>query len=518
MLERIKAFLARCGEIWQGQSRVKKIAWISSLISLLVVAGVVTYLTTRVQYGVLFTDLSDADAGSVAETLKSENIPYKLGDNGKTILIPQNKVNQTRIDLAVDNKLPDSSTGFELFDSTSVMTTDEDRKVMYQRAVTGELEQAIASLNEVQKAKVMLVMPSQSVFSDSGSSKKAKASIVLTLKSGGISGEAVQGIRSLTTGAVEGLTQDNVKIVDSNGNLLTSSGGSSSSSGYNTKYMRIKKAYEATMEAKVKKLLAPIYGSNKIRVSIDLNLNFDAIENKTTTYSNPSIRSEEEQSTGSGASSASGESANNATNETASSSSSDNGSYSRTVNNELNTQVTKTISAPGAINRMTASVVVDGNISQTDQEKIQSVIQSAVGYNQGRGDTINIQGIDFAKKNKASSSKKKKKAAKNSFIWVYIVAAIGILVVIGAVVFTVMRIRKNRNDEYYDDYDVTAEADTVEKTSSATTDAATVEDSKPKIDLEKRQKKVEEDENAKKFADEHPEVVAELLKAWMKEK
>ncbi|MDC7953976.1 flagellar basal-body MS-ring/collar protein FliF [Liquorilactobacillus mali] len=516
MLERIKAFLARCGEIWQGQSRVKKIAWISSLVSLLVVAGVVAYLTTRVQYGVLFTDLSDADAGSVAETLKSEDIPYKLGDSGKTILIPQDKINQTRIDLAVDNKLPDSSTGFELFDSTSVMTTDEDRKVMYQRAVTGELEQAIASLNEVQKAKVMLVMPSQSVFSDSSSNKKAKASIVLTLKSGGISGEAVQGIRSLTTGAVEGLTQDNVKIVDSNGNLLTNSGGSNSSSGYNTKYMRIKKAYEATMEKKVKKLLTPIYGANKIRVSIDLNLNFDAIENKTTTYSNPSIRSEEEQTTGSGAA-ASGESANSATNETASSSSSDDGSYSRTVNNELNTQVTKTISAPGAINRMTASVIVDGDLSQTDQEKIQSVIQSAVGYNQGRGDTINIQGIDFAKKNKASSSKKKKKTAKNNFIWIYIIAAIGILVVIGAVVFTVMRIRKNRNNEYYDDYDVTAEANSVEKTSSAT-DATTVEDAKPKIDLEKRKKKVEEDENAKEFADEHPEVVAELLKAWMKEK
>ncbi|MFT9097184.1 flagellar basal-body MS-ring/collar protein FliF [Liquorilactobacillus sp.] len=516
MLERIKAFLARCGEIWQDQSRVKKVAWISSLVSLLVVIGVVTYLTTKVQYGVLFTDLSDADAGSVVETLKSEDIPYKLGDSGKTILIPQNKVDQTRIDLAVDNKLPDSSTGFELFDNTSVMTTDEDRKVMYQRAVTGELERAIESLNEVQKAKVMLVMPSQSVFSDSGNAKKAKASIVLTLKSSGISGEAVQGIRSLTTGAVEGLTQDNVKIVDNNGNLLTSSGGSNSSSGYNTKYMRIEKAYEKTMEAKVKKLLTPIYGTNKIRVSIDLSLNFDSIENKATTYSNPSIRSEEEQSTGSGAATASGESANSATNATASSSSSDAGSYSRTVNNELNTQVTKTISAPGAIKRMTTSVIVDGSLSQTDQQKIQSVIQSAVGYDQGRGDTINIQGIDFAKRNKASSSKTKKKTAKNNFIWVYLIGAAGILVVVGAIVFTVMRIRRNRNNEYYDDYDVTAEADEVKPDNNTT--EAVAEDTKPTIDLEKRKGKVAEDENAKEFAGEHPEVVAELLKAWMKEK
>ncbi|MBZ2405957.1 flagellar basal-body MS-ring/collar protein FliF [Liquorilactobacillus hordei] len=515
MLERIKAFLARCGEIWQGQSRVKKVAWISSLVSLLIVIGIVTYLTTRIQYGVLFTDLSDADAGSVVETLKSEDIPYKLGDSGKTILIPQDKVDQTRINLAVDNKLPDSSTGFELFDNTSVMTTDEDRKVMYQRAVTGELERAIESLNEVQKAKVMLVMPSQSVFSDSGNAKKAKASIVLTLKSGGISSETVQGIRSLTTGAVEGLTQDNVKIVDDNGNLLTSSGGSNSSSGYNTKYMRIKKAYESTMEKKVKKLLAPIYGANKIRVSIDLNLNFDSIENKSTKYSNPNIRSEEEQTTGNG-SAASGESANNATNATASSSSSGDGSYSRTVNNELDTQVTKTINAPGAINRMTTSVVVDGSLSQTDQEQIQNVIQSAIGYNQGRGDTINIQGIDFARKNKTSSSKTKKKTSKSNFIWIYVIGAVGVLIVIGAVVFTIMRIRKNRDTEYYDDYDVTAEEES-QKLNNTLTDPVE-EEVKPKIDLEKRKKKVTEDENAKKFAGEHPEVVAELIKAWMKEK
>lgn len=245
-------------------------------------------------------------------------------------------------------------------------------------------------------------------------------------------------------------------------------------------------------------------------------MNFDSIENKATTYSNPSIRSEEEQSTGSGAATASGESANSATNATASSSSSDAGSYSRTVNNELNTQVTKTISAPGAIKRMTTSVIVDGSLSQTDQQKIQSVIQSAVGYDQGRGDTINIQGIDFAKRNKASSSKTKKKTAKNNFIWVYLIGAAGILVVVGAIVFTVMRIRRNRNNEYYDDYDVTAEADEVKPDNNTT--EAVAEDTKPTIDLEKRKGKVAEDENAKEFAGEHPEVVAELLKAWMKEK
>lgn len=260
--------------------------------------------------------------------------------------------------------------------------------------------------------------------------------------------------------------------------FLTGSGGGNSSSGYNTKYMRIEKAYETTMEAKVKKLLTPIYGANKVRVSIDLSLNFDSIENKSTTYSNPSIRSESEESTGNDTA-ASGESANNATNATASSSSSGDGSYSRTVNNELDTQVTKTISAPGAIKRMTASVIVDDDLSETDRQRIQSIIQTAVGYNQGRGDTINVQGIDFAKRNRSTTSKTKKTAIKNNFIWVYIIGAIGILVVIGAIVFTVIRIRKNRNDEYYDDYDGTIETDEAQKTNSDVINSV-VEEVKPK--------------------------------------
>ncbi|MBM9834814.1 flagellar M-ring protein FliF, partial [Enterococcus faecalis] len=76
--------------------------------------------------------------------------------------------------------LPNTSTGFELFDDANMMTTDEDRKIMYQRAVTGELQRAIESIDAVKSAKVLLVMPEESVFSSEESAPTA--SIVLTLK------------------------------------------------------------------------------------------------------------------------------------------------------------------------------------------------------------------------------------------------------------------------------------------------------------------------------------------------
>lgn len=521
----MKDGFGRLKDRWQSQSRIKKISLSLALISIFVVIGIVYYLNTRVQYGVLFTDLSDADAGTVTKELENENVPYKLTDDGKTIMVDQTKVDQTRIDLAVDNKLPSSSTGFELFDNTNVMTTDEDRKVMYQRAVTGELERAIESLNEVQKAKVMLVTPKQSVFDDDGKEKKAKASVVLTLKGSGISDSAVQGIVALTAGAVENLSPQNVKVVDSNGQVL--SGGSSEDnqmSNYSTKYMGIKKAYEKMLEGKVNKLLQPIYGTNKLRVSVNLDLNFDSIERKMVTYNNPKIRSENVQTTGNGQgtqNTQTGEANNNASNVTGSSSSSNNnGSYSRSVNNELDTQTTKVISAPGSIRRMTSSVIVNGDLSPEDQNQIKTLISSAIGFDQNRGDAINVQGIDFVHHRKKTNDNTKTKKKKTN-TWLYVGIGAGVLVLLGAILATVLLIRrrrKNAEEEYYEDEaDVTQPE--VEETPAVQPAEPSAEEKKAKALTAKREKEQKDkDQKAKEYADKHPEEVADLLKAWMKEK
>ncbi|KRL99165.1 flagellar basal-body MS-ring/collar protein FliF [Liquorilactobacillus satsumensis] len=512
MLEKMRDRLASVKDKWQAQSRISRVSWSLALVSLLVVIGIVVYMNTRVQYGVLFSGLSDADAGTVTKELKSENVPYKLTDDGKTVMVAQDKVDQTRINLAVNNKLPNSSTGFELFDNTSVMTTDEDRKVMYQRAVTGELERAIASLNEVQKAKVMLVMPKQSVFDDSSSSKQAKASIVLTLKGSGISTQAVQGITALAAGSVENLSQQNVKVVDSDGNVLSGSGSDDSqANSYSTKYMGIQKAYEKMLADKVKKLLQPLYGSSKIQVSVNLDLNFDSIERKMTTYNNPKIRSENEQTTGN-TGTQTGETNNNASNTTAGSSSSNTGSTSRTVNNELDTETTKIISAPGSIKRMTSSVLINGNLSQENQDQIRNLVQTAVGFNQGRGDSLTIQGIDFAR-NSSSSGTTKTTKKKGSNLWLYILAAVGAVILLAGLIFTFLKLRRRDDDDEDYDLDVTQDAPTTPVAEEPVVSPA------PKKEPAKKEEKIDTaNEKAKDFAQEHPEMVADLLKAWMKEK
>lgn len=190
MNEKIKKFGENVKFRWQNLSTLKRVIFILGSLTIIAVSGSAYYLMNRTEYGVLFSNLSEQDAGTITQNLQEQNITYKLSDNGKTILVEQDKIAEYRISLAVDNKLPNSSTGFELFDNTGLMTTDEDRKIMYQRAVTGELQRAIESLSTVSKAKVLLVMPDNSVFSEK--SKDSTASVVLTLKSASISETAVQ--------------------------------------------------------------------------------------------------------------------------------------------------------------------------------------------------------------------------------------------------------------------------------------------------------------------------------------
>src|SRR5699024_1906149 len=155
---------------------------------------------------------------------EAKGMDYKLEDEGQTILIDERLVDKYRIELAVDGPMPSTSTGFEIFDSSNMMATDDDRAIMYQRAVTGELERAIGSLDSVESGKVLLNIPESSVFQNPDYQKEATASVVLQMEKNQIPEQAtIQGIAALVSGAVENLPQTNVEILDTNGILLSSS-------------------------------------------------------------------------------------------------------------------------------------------------------------------------------------------------------------------------------------------------------------------------------------------------------
>jgi len=523
-VDKVKGFFSNLGEKWSNLSRLVKIAIVTGLISILAAGGIAYYLNTRVEYAVLFSNLSDADAGTVTKDLEEQDIKYKLKDDGKTVLVDKTKVDQYRIDMAVDNKLPDSSQGYELFDDTSMMTTDEDRKIMYQRATTGELERSIGSLNDVKKAKVMLTMPDDDVFSDDAKAKKAKASVALTLKGSSISNSAVKGIVELTTGAVKGLTAENVKVVDSNGNVLADGKNDSDDlTGANSKYMQIQKQYEKQLEKKINRVLGPLAGDNKISVAVNADLDFDAMERKTTKYSNPNLRSENVQATGDQEQiqqAQTGETDDNVSNVTGDDN--NNGaSYNRTINNELDTDVTKQVSAPGAVKRLTTSIAIKGDVSGDQQSQIRSIVRSAIGYDKDRGDKVTVQALDVQKD---TPKVDKTKTDTNKVPWWYIAIPVGVIIIAGlAAFFIIRRKRRAEDEEYYDDdYDMDVTDDSPEPGPETPDDSdvqSELQPEEPKQIEEKpevKQRKAK-DQQVKDYAEENPAVTAELLKAWMKD-
>lgn len=532
-MDKVKDALEALKAKWSELSHLVKIAIVLGIISLFAIIGTVYYMNTRVEYSVLFSNLSEADAGTISQDLDSQNIKYKLADDGKTIMVDKTKVDQYRIDLAVDNKLPSSSKGFELFDSASMMTTDEDRKIMYQRALTGELENSIAALDDVDKAKVNLTIPKSDNVFDNSTSKKAKASIVLTLKGTSISKDAVQGIVALTTGAVQGLDKKNVKVVDQTGKILNKNeeDDASDSSSATSKYMKLKSQYEKQMEKKITGLIEPVVGKGKVKASVNVDLNFDAVEKKITNYSNPQIRSENVQASGKQAEikqAQTGQVNDNVDNVTGDANN-DNASYNRTVNNELNTATTKVINAPGSINRMTSSVVINGDLSAGDARNIRKLIQGALGYDKQRGDTVSVQAVNFAR---AKSTKKKtvakKPVKKTNWVLIGALIAAGVLT-LGTIIFLVIRRRRRlaeEEEEYYDDdYDVDVTDEGEEEEEEEAEEAAEELDPEILAEQERQRKETETkrkiavstEQRAKEYATKHPDVVADLISAWVKE-
>lgn len=490
---------------WQGLSRPNKVGIISGIISVIIVIVVTFTLLTRVQYGVLFANVSQGDAGNITTTLKSQNIPYKLADGGTTILIPTDKVDQTRIDLAMSNKLPNSTQGFELFDKTNIMTTDQDRKIMYQRALTGELERSINTLNDVQASRVILVTPSQSVFDD-GNNGKASASIILTLKGTTISNEEVQGIIALASSAVENLNPDNVKIVDSNGQVLADGNGDGDSgnsqlTGGNSKFLQAKMQYENELTQKLTQLLTPIYGAGKFQVALNVDLNFNAMEQNTVKYSNPNIRSENIQTTGPQAANQqqTGQ-PNNAANVTGNNNN-NNSTFNRTINNELDTNTTKIITAPGSVQRITASVVLNANANNTaNSQQVQAMVANAIGLNTQRGDSVNIQDVSFAKVPRPSTPKAPK---ASNLGWIIGGIAAGVVLLGSLITFIIMRARRKRREEEYEYEEEYETAPVMPEPVQIKEDAESEVESKTK--------------QAKDFANKNPDIVADLVKTWVRE-
>jgi len=369
-------------------------------------------------YRAVYTGMAEKDAASVVELLQKEHIPYKL-EGGGTVMVPEDQVYQVRLKLAGQGTTPSSNTGFEIFDQSNEFgLSDFTRKINLQRALQGELARTIEVMPQVNAARIQLVLPKESAFAQRD--RKASASVMLQLTGNrSLPKKAVIAIQNLVAASIPELEPGNVIIVDAAGTLLTSNEKEAPmSEGQNMQEYQAK--LEQRMEKRISGMLEQIVGAGQavVRVSADINREF--IEQNSTRY-NPDEQvlrsrktsSEERTSSGGSAMGVPGLASNTpggnpatSTENTAKPPADKASRADDTKNYEISSTQEHRIVPFGSIQKLSVAAIVGGHYKADDNGEqiftarskeelanIQKLIERAMGYDEDRGDSIDVQSM-----------------------------------------------------------------------------------------------------------------------------
>jgi len=362
----------------------------------------------------LFTNLSPEDGGAIVEALKAEKVEFEIGEGGRSVLVPSNRVYDLRLSLASRGLPEGGGVGFELFDKQTLGQTDFMQHLNHQRALQGELARTIGGISGVDSARVHLAIPERSLFV--GSDRRPSASVVVKLASGRtLSRAQIDGIVHLVSASVEGLTADAVTVVDAGGRLLSAERGAGDAMGSSA--LEQQAALERQLAERVETMLVPVVGRDKAIARVSATLDTALVERTEETFDpdRTAVRSQHatrEQTTGatSGGGGAPGVQAN-LTNEAPAAPAGGEGAKTERRDEsqtyEISKIVSRTVGRPGAVKQLSVAVMVDGTYSgegeqrtftprpQEELDRLRELVKSAVGFNEQRGDKIEIASVQF---------------------------------------------------------------------------------------------------------------------------
>lgn len=413
---------------WNRQTPGQRVVLVVLVVAGATLAGLFLTWATTPSYSVAFTGLSEADAGQIVEQLNAMGVPYQL-EAGGTILVPADQVYEVRLQMARQG-LPEGGTvGFELFSGNAFGMTEFAQKVNYRRALEGELERTIASLNGVEAVRVHIVTPERSLLTRD----QAPATASVTIKMGpgrALDGSQVRAITHLVASSVEGLTPENVVVVDVNGNLLAAGGASGETAAAVEADTRLaaEAAYAAEVQRKVEDLLNAVLGPNRSVVQASVRLDWTQREVTTQSFDPEAtaVRSEsniQESYSASGTTlgGVPGAASNLPTPEAEATAQA--GSASEYQRSEVvtNYEVTQTqsheVTAPGQVERLSLSVLVDGVSDPAELETLRSAIAAAAGIDESRGDVLAVESLAFDRSFFEAQASELEKSERTALYW-----------------------------------------------------------------------------------------------------
>ncbi|GAB3596303.1 flagellar basal-body MS-ring/collar protein FliF [Angustibacter peucedani] len=388
------------------------------LVGLAIGGFVVFRWASAPSYTPLFSNLAGSDAGAIVDKLDADGVKYQLTDGGATVLVPKDVVYAERVKLSGQGLPSSSDGGYSLLDQQGVTASQFQQQVTYQRALEGEIAKTIDAIDGVSSSVVHLAIPAKDVFLDDAS--KPSASVLVGMKPGSeLTPQQVQSVVHLVASSIEGMSADDVTVVDGKGQLLSTKGTSSSSGGAGgDSNDQMTADYESREAGQLQAVLDKIVGPGRAVAQVNAQLQFDTIDTTTErVYTDPQAKPVAESKTTEKYAGGSGGTASGVlgTDNIAvpSGSSSGSGDYTKTTTTTNNAQskvTEKKQAAPGAVVRQSVSVVVDTKATGVDLTKLESAISTAAGIDTTRGDQLNVTSLPFDTSTATTAAAELKKA------------------------------------------------------------------------------------------------------------
>jgi flagellar M-ring protein FliF len=476
----------------------------------------------------LFSNLASTDASAIVDELNAAGVAYELTDGGQTIMVAKDSVYDLRLTMSGQGLPAGQDTGYALLDESGITTSEFQQQVTYQRALEGELSKTLESLEGVRSAVVHVALPEDEVFVTEEA--EPTASVLLDLAPGTqLSGEQIQAVTNLVSSSIQDMEPEQVTVADSTGQVLSAAGTGATAAAGDAR-SQVESEYESRLSTNAQQILDRVLGPGRAVVSVraDVDLSQRDTTAETYTYDNETPPVSEttttESYTGAGApvggvlgpenmpdaaGVAGGDSAYN--------------KESTTANNAVGKTTEVTTGAPGGLNRLTVSVVMDEAVAgNLNQAQMQELMTTAVGLDEARGDAITVASLPFdttAADAAAADMEAAREAEASEQMWSMIRTG-GIAAGIALVVLIVW-LRSRREREVEEDYEPLELSDDMLAELDRLRIQSTREEQRPRADTRALEFEAAERQKVRgeisTMVSERPDEVAAMLRGWLGE-
>jgi flagellar M-ring protein FliF len=396
----------------KGLGAARLMAMVAVTAALIGFFAFVIIRVTTPQMTTLFTDLSTEDSSAIIKDLERQAIPYELRNDGAVIMVPKDKVTRLRMKLAEGGLPKGGGVGYEIFDKSDALgTTSFVQNINHLRALEGELARTIRAIDRIQAARVHLVLPERPLFSRE--TPEPSASIVVRVR-GSLEPQQIKAIRHLVASAVSGLKPQRVSIVDEAGQLLADG---EAGDNENVAGDERRNAYEKRLRNEVEAIVSSVVGAGRARVQLSADFDYNRITQTSDKFDPEgrvlrSSQTREESSAttdNSGQVTVNNELPGNQRPDGASAAKDQSKKTEETNNYEISHTTKTEVTEAGRVNRISVAVLVDGAYTKNEKgemvyqerskdqlDRIATLVRSAIGFDQKRGDQVEVVNLKFA--------------------------------------------------------------------------------------------------------------------------